>query len=192
MVSTGPWAWALAGSIGVLLAGLTQLPWWRLAAVGAVLSVASGIGFGYSLHQDRIELEQIQARAGDLSRAGIAEKSEEILPAFLRALQQPQPDPQPICRLLGTEAAAQLSDATARSTCAEAVGVLHSRTGGLAEPPSDAEHPPPQPVAGTTDMVIDACSTRWAEATGHSLGRIHLRQVSAVQRSYEVQSFSPC
>src|ERR687893_726326 len=35
MLSTSPWAWALAGSIGVLLAGLAQLPWWRLAAGGA-------------------------------------------------------------------------------------------------------------------------------------------------------------
>src|SRR3954447_13848804 len=56
MMSTGPWAWALAGSIGVLLAGLAQLPWWRLAAVGAVLCVVSGIGWGLSVHQDRIEL----------------------------------------------------------------------------------------------------------------------------------------
>src|SRR5215218_8959433 len=29
MLSTSPWAWALAGNIGVLLAGLAQLPWWR-------------------------------------------------------------------------------------------------------------------------------------------------------------------
>ena len=51
MYSTGPWAWALAASIGVLLAGLLQLPWWRLAAVGAVMCAVSGVGFGFSTYQ---------------------------------------------------------------------------------------------------------------------------------------------
>ena len=52
MYSTGPWAWALAGSIGVLLAGLAQLPWWRLAAAGAVLCAVSGVGFGLTSARD--------------------------------------------------------------------------------------------------------------------------------------------
>ena len=34
---------ALAASIGVLLAGRVQLPWWRLAAGGAVVSSAAGV-----------------------------------------------------------------------------------------------------------------------------------------------------
>ena len=193
MLSTTPWAWALAGSIGVLLAGLAQLPWWRLAAVGAVLCVVSGIGFGTSEYQGRLELEQIQARAGDLTRAGIAERSEEILPAFIRALEQPLPDPQPICRLLGVEAQAQLQAATARPNCQEAVDVLHTRI--RSAPASGFEgvqFPKPVAVAGTADMVIDACSTRWAAAAGVGLSRIDLRQVSATQRTYEVQSFSAC
>jgi len=48
MYSTGPWAWALAASIGVLVAGLLQLPWWRLAAVGVVMCAVSGVGFAFS------------------------------------------------------------------------------------------------------------------------------------------------
>src|SRR3954447_2248135 len=51
MYSTGPWAWALAASIGVLVAGLLQLPWWRLAAVGVVMCALSGVGFGFSTYQ---------------------------------------------------------------------------------------------------------------------------------------------
>jgi hypothetical protein len=192
MVSTGPWAWALAGSIGVLLAGLAQMPWWRLAAVGAVLCVVSGIGFGFSAYQDRIELEQIQARAGDLSRAAIAERSEEILPAFIRALEQPMPDPQPICRLLGAEAQAQLLEVTARPSCSEAVDVLHARMRPTSPLASDGELPKPRPVAGSADMTIDACDTGWATAIGPDLGRIHLHQVSQTQRTFEVQSFSAC
>ena len=46
MLNTGPWDWALAASLGVLLAGLVQLPWWRLAAVGAVLCLLAGVGWG--------------------------------------------------------------------------------------------------------------------------------------------------
>jgi hypothetical protein len=41
-------------------------------------------------------------------------------------------------------------------------------------------------------MVIDACATRWATAAGPALGRIHLQQVSAAQRTYEVTAFSTC
>ncbi len=94
MVSTSPWAWALGGSIGVLLAGLTQLPWWRLAAVGGVLCVASGIGFGFSVYQDRIELEQIQARAGDPLRVQLGEtRPARVLPAMLTAVGQDDADP---------------------------------------------------------------------------------------------------
>jgi hypothetical protein len=191
MLSTSPWAWALAGSIGVLLAGLVQLPRWRLAVVGAVLCAASGIGFGLSVYQDRLALEEAQAQAGDLSRASIAERSEEILPAFLRALSQPVPDPQPICRLLGGEAQAQLAAASGRASCQEAVAVLHGRVRSIPTPP-DVEPPKPQMAAGSTDLVIDACDTRWAAAAGPALGRIHLQLVSPAQRTYDVRSFSAC
>lgn len=191
MVSTGPWAWALAASIGILLAGLAQLPWWRLAAVGAVLCLVSGIGFGLSVHRDRMEQEQVQARAGEFSRASIAERSEEILPAFVRALTQPVPDPQPICRLLSGEAQAQLTTAAARSSCQDAVAVLHGRVRSAPETHADTKFPKPQATGGT-ELVVDACDTRWAAAAGPSLGRIHLEQVSPSLQTYDVRSFSDC
>jgi hypothetical protein len=191
MMSTSPWAWALAASIGVLLAGLAQLPRWRLAAAGAVLCVISGVGYGITAYQDQLAIEQIQARAGDVARAGIAERSEEILPAFIRALEQPVPDPQPICRLLGGPAEAQLVAALGGSTCPEAVGTLHSRLSATPGPSVRPQLPAPRPD-GPMSMVIDACATRWATAAGPALGRIHLQQVSAAQRTYEVTAFSTC
>jgi hypothetical protein len=191
MMSTGPWAWALAASIGVLLAGLAQLPWWRLAAVGAVLCLVSGIGYGFTAYQDRLRLDQIQAQAGDMARAGIAERSEEILPAFVRALDQPLPDPQPICRLLGGPAEAQLLAALGTSSCPEAVATLHGRLSSTPPPSVRPELPAPRQV-GATSMVVDACGTRWTIAAGRELGRIHLEQVSATQRTYEVTGFSGC
>ena len=80
MFSTGPWAWALAASIGVLLAGLAQLPWWRLAAVGVVLCVRLGVGFGFSNHRDAEELAAQQARthlesSGQLGRVAGRERA---------------------------------------------------------------------------------------------------------------------
>src|SRR5258706_12554723 len=62
MYSTSPWAWALAASIGVLLAGLLQLPWWRLAAVGAVLGGGAGGGFGISTYRTEQETAAADAQ----------------------------------------------------------------------------------------------------------------------------------
>ena len=133
MLSTSPWAWALAGSIGVLLAGLAQLPWWRLAAVGAVLCVVSGIGFGLSFYQDRAELEQIQTRAGDPMRVQLGTRPARVLPAVLSAVQQDDADP--VCRLLTPQAEAQLlgalTQAVARmpsENCTAGVPVRRSST----------------------------------------------------------------
>src|ERR1700754_3150634 len=55
MMSTGPWAWALAASIGVLIAGLVRLPRWRLAAAGGVLCLAGGVGFAVAHFQQKPE-----------------------------------------------------------------------------------------------------------------------------------------
>jgi hypothetical protein len=192
MVSTGPWAWALAASIGVLLAGLAQLPWWRLAAVGAVMCVVSGVGYAVAAHQTALDAEQAMAQANVRTQASVAERSEEILPAFFRALEQPATDWEPICRLLGPGATAQLVAATARTSCAEAVDVLHSRWERLPPGARREQLPRPEQVPGTTSLVVDGCSTRWARAAGPNLGRLVLGQVSADQQTYEVASFSAC
>jgi hypothetical protein len=188
MVSTGPWAWALAGSIGVLLAGLTQLPWWRLAAVGAVLSVASGIGFGYSLHQDRIELEQIQAQAGEPLRMRLGEtRPARVLPALLSALEQDDADP--VCRLLSPQAETDLLTATGSPSCPEAVTELHRRV--AVEPVPDEENLP-QPEPSTAGWSVNACSTAWARATGPELGRIVVEQTAPAVQRFAVAGFAPC
>lgn len=192
MLSTGPWSWALAGSIGVLLAGLAQLPWWRLAAVGAVLCVLSGVGYGISSYQERLELARMQVQAGDAARAGIALENDDILPALVRALEQPLPDPQPICTTLGSAAESQLASATDRPTCVEAVSVLHARLPAGTSPTDRKSLPKPRPEPNSASMTIDACATRWAAAAGPELGRIHIMLVSQSQRTYEVERFSRC
>jgi hypothetical protein len=188
MLSTSPWAWALAGSIGVLLAGLAQLPWWRLAAVGAVLCVVSGIGFGMSFYQDRAELEQIQTRAGDPMRVQLGEtRPARVLPAVLSAVQQDDADP--VCRLLTPEAEAQLLGALTTGSCADAVGELHRRGSGT---PVLDEKNLPQPQASPDGWIVDACSTVWASAAGPQLGRIMIMQTDPSVQRFAIRGFVPC
>lgn len=188
MMSTGPWAWALAGSIGILLAGLAQLPWWRLAAVGAVLCVVSGIGFGLSVHQDRIALEQVQARAGDPMRVQLGEtRAARVLPAILTAVQQDDADP--VCRLLTPPAEAQLLGAAGASSCQDAVAELHRRISGV--PVVDDERMP-QPQPSSDGSVVDACSTAWASAAGRELGRIMIMQTDPAVQRFAVRGFASC
>jgi hypothetical protein len=188
MVSTGPWAWALAGSIGVLLAGLAQLPWWRLAAVGAVLCVVSGIGFGFSAYQDRIELEQIQARAGDALRVQLGEtRPARVLPAMLTAVGQDDADP--ICRLLAPRAEAELLRVVQSGSCIEAVGELHRRSVGETVPDEETM---PQPQLSADGWVVDACSTTWVRGAGQELGRILIAQTDPAVQRFAVFGFAPC
>jgi hypothetical protein len=188
MVSTGPWAWAMAASIGILLAGLAQLPWWRLAAVGAVLCVVSGIGFGTSLRQDRVEMEQMQARAGDPMRVQLGEaRPARVLPALLTAVQQDDADP--VCRLLTPEAEGQLLAAVGVGSCPDAVGELHRRGSGV---PGQDEKQLPQPHASPDGLVVDACSTAWSGAAGRELGRILIMQTDPSVQRFAVRGFAPC
>jgi hypothetical protein len=188
MVSTSPWAWALAGSIGVLLAGLTQLPWWRLAAVGAVLCVASGIGFGFSTYQDRIELEQIQAQAGEPLRMRLGEtRPARVLPALLAALEQDDADP--VCRLLAPQAEADLLAAAGSASCTDAVTELHRRVAGE---PVPEEEDLPRPAPSTAGWDVNACSTAWARAAGPQLGRIVVAQTDPSVQRFAVAGFAPC
>jgi hypothetical protein len=188
MMSTVPWAWALAGSIGILLAGLAQLPWWRLAAVGGVLCVVSGIGFGLSLHQDRIELEQIQAQAGEPMRVQLGEtRAARVLPAILSAVQQDDADP--VCRLLTPPAEAQLLGAVGTSSCSDAVAELLRRAPAV---PGQDEKSLPQPQVSPDGWVVDACSTAWSSAAGQEVGRIMIMQTDPAIQRFAVRGFAPC
>lgn len=188
MMSTGPWAWAMAGSVGVLLAGLVRLPRWQLAAAGFVLCVVSGIGFGLSLHEDRIALEQVQARAGDPMRAQLGEsRAARVLPALLTAVQQDDADP--VCRLLTPQAESQLLAALRAGSCPDAVAELHRRTSGA---PGQNERSLPQPQTSPDGVVVDACSTTWSSAAGPELGRILIMQTEPSVQRFAVRGFAPC
>jgi hypothetical protein len=193
MYSTGPWAWALAASIGVLVAGLLQLPWWRLAAVGVVMCAVSGVGFGISTYQADQQHEAEYAQGGDIVRAEIAEKRTNVLPALLQSFGTSAPDPQPLCRVVTPAALAQLQGQIGGQTCNDVVGGLYARRpAGSPIRVDPGSLPKPAPDPDVSRMVIDACATPWATTAGSAVGRIHIQQVSPSLQTYVVAAFSPC
>jgi hypothetical protein len=188
MMSTGPWAWALAGSIGVLLAGLAQLPWWRLAAVGAVLCVVSGTGYAISAVQSAELQRQIDDRAADQLRVQLGEtRPARVLPALVDAVRT---DDAGLCRLLAPQAEAQLLAAMNAPACPAAVTELHRRIGSV--PEADAESLPPPQQALPQGWVVDGCNTGWGRAAGPGLGQVVIEQTDPSVQRFAVTGFRPC
>jgi hypothetical protein len=193
MLSSGPWSWALAASIGVLLAGLAQLPWWRLAAAGAVMCLVSGVGFGIS--QYRAEQKAIAERqvTSQQNQGQIAEQAGQILRILDQTITGSQPDPGLLCDILAPAAEQQLATAVQAADCRAATQVLYDRLRGTdtgrpqnSIPPGANQQPPPQ------TMVLDACQRPWAKATGPALGKVTIQLVNATQKSYLVSGFGAC
>lgn len=187
MARTTPWEWALATSIGVLLAGLVLLPRWRVAAAGAVLCLVAGVGFGISSYRSAMEQEAIDAHKGDTLRATLGEgRPSRVLPALLQAITRD--DPEPMCRLLQARAQAAVLAATGAPDCMTAVGILHLKVAGVVV----NEGTLPQPVVGADGWRVDACATLWRTAVGAALGTISIVQTDASVKRFVVVDLRPC
>ncbi len=189
MYGTGPWAWALAASIGVLVAGLLQLPWWRLAAVGAVMCAVCGVGFGISTYQtqretaaaDRQVQRELQGQQG-------APRPQGVLPILLNRIAQNVPGP--VCdNLLADPARAALVAATRQPDCDGAVAALSAQVVDRARY-AGATAPMVQMPTGYS---VDACSLTWSNGrtAGPRLGLLEIGQKPGGS-SYYVVAFSPC
>lgn len=188
MYSTGPWAWALAGSIGVLLAGLVQLPMWKLAAVGGVLCAISGVGFGLTTYRTAEQQREIESHVGDPLRAALGEgQPGRVLPALLQAITSDDVDP--MCRLLTPAAEDVVLTATRTRDCAAAVSVLHQR---IPAGTTVNERSLPQPVAIRGGWQVDGCATPWAAATGPELGIVLVTQKDPSVKRFVASGFAPC
>ncbi|WP_219420415.1 hypothetical protein [Pseudonocardia nigra] len=189
MLSTGPWAWALAAGIGVLLAGLAQLPAWRLAAVGAVLSLAAGVGFGVSLYTDRSELTRQQAEASRQTFGLFGERRpERVFGALVEGIVQG--DLPGVCGLLDDRAEQDFVRAAGAADCAAAVAAFHQ-----AVPPTLQSDDVSVPAVQDGDRwLIDACRTGWARPLlgGPSLGELEVRRSAPPGGTYFIAAFSPC
>lgn len=189
MMSTTPWAWALAASIGVLLAGLAQLPWWRLAAVGAVLCVVSGGGFAFATLQSAQEEAVAQARTQLQNRGQLgAVRANGVLPALLNRIAQASPGA--VCdNLIAEQARAPFAASTGSPDCTSAVRslsalVLDRQAYARAKAPSE-----PLPDGG---LAVDACVLTWGGGIplGPQLGRLTIGRGTGA--TFVVTGFRAC
>lgn len=188
MASTTPWAWALALSIGVLLAGLAQLPAWRLAAVGAVLCVGSGVGFVLSDIQDAREAAANYGAVQERSRAEQgAPRPDGVLPALLNRIAFASPGA--VCdNLLAEPARAAFVASVQQPDCEAAVMELASR---VSDRDRYAQADATSERTGAGGMVVDACAMRWKLApAGPQLGHLTIGPTSTGR--FVVTGFRPC
>ena len=188
MYSTGPWAWALAASIGVLVAGLLQLPWWRLAAVGVVMCAVSGVGFGFSTYQTQ-EAQRAQDAAENAQSYGLqGERTpERVVGALLENIAQN--DVPAFCGLLDVPARADVVRVTGAADCPGALAALRSRASS-----PQYQHLVAPTVQNGAVWLTDACRTPWATPPlgGQALGRIEVRRSDPPGGTYFVSRFLPC
>jgi hypothetical protein len=189
MLKTGPWDWALAASLGVLLAGLVQLPWWRLAAVGAVLCVASSIGWGihrYRLAQES-QAQQAQTSLQNRGQLGVARPG-LALQVLLSSVGRG--DVGPVCEsLLAEPARGPFTAAAGAQDCAGAVRSLAARVDDASLYGRGSA-----PSAGAGDVLtVDACHITWPTGAvpGPQLGILTVGRVGT-QTTYLVTAFRPC
>lgn len=192
MLSTTPWAWVLAASIGVLVAGLLRLPRWRLAAIGAVLCLLSGGAYAYVSAQEAQVSAEEQARTQEESRGlqGVPRPT-ALLPTLLNRLSYgDRPEaPGAVCDNLLAEAARTAFVASVRAP--DCVAAVQSVTAGITDRNSyaDAEAPAREQGDG---LVVDACEMTWDDgAAGPQLGVLTVGREPTGQ-SYVVTGFAPC
>jgi hypothetical protein len=188
MYSTGPWAWALAASIGVLVAGLLQLPWWRLAAVGVVMCAVSGVGFAFSTYQTQ-EAQRAQDAAENAQSYSLqGERTpERVVGALLENIAQD--DVPAFCGLLDVPARSEVVRATGAADCPGALAALRSRTSN-----PQYQHLDAPTVQNGSVWLTDACRTAWATPAlgGQALGRIEVRKSAPPGGTYFISRFLPC
>ena len=189
MLNTGPWDWALAASLGVLLAGLVQLPWWRLAAVGAVLCLLAGAGWGFDRYRAAQERAAQEAQTSQQNRGQLGVvRPNLVLQVVLSSIGRG--DVGPVCgKLFSEPAQAPFAASTGAPDCAGAVRALAAQ---VDDPAAYARGRAPSSQDGDV-LTVDACSLQWtAGATpGPQLGVLTVGRVGA-ETTYVVTAFRAC
>lgn len=182
-----PWAWALALSVGVIVAGALLLPRWKVLALGVVLLVVSGVGYSFRSAEIRQDQARIDAQAGTQFRTDLGVARPQLALVSLDT-GVASPNPARVCRLVQPAALDQVRAATGAPTCEDAVAVLHGRVpegAGVTEP--DRRPDPVVAVGATT--TVDACRSAWG-AAAPQLGRVVLTRTTP--STFQVSSFAPC
>jgi hypothetical protein len=189
MLNTSPWDWALAASLGVLLAGLVQLPWWKLAAVGVVLCLLTGAGWGFDRYRAAQEKAAQEAQVSEQNRGriGVA-RPNLVLQVVLSSVGRG--DVGPVCdKLLAEPAQAPFAAAAGAADCAAAVRALAAQVDDAA---AYARGRAPSTQAGDV-LTVDACRLQWTEGAtpGPQLGVLTVGRVGT-ETTYVVTDFRAC
>lgn len=189
MLGTGPWAWAMAAGLGVLLAGLVQLPLWRLAAVGAAMCLVAGIGFTVSQSRsaEQVTAQQARAQLENRGRLGAARPA-GVLPVLLNAIARGETGA--VCdSLLTASARDEFVVATAQPDCPAAVRAL---SGQVVDRLGYAKAVAPG-IRDGDRLDVDACRLTWPTrpVAGPQLGRLTVGRAQA-GTTYVVTAFRPC
>ncbi|NMH98925.1 hypothetical protein [Pseudonocardia acidicola] len=187
MFSTGPWAWAMAASIGVLIAGLLRLPAWKLLAVGVVLCAGSGLGYGLSTVRttEQVEAQQVQTHLQSRGQLG-APRPTAVLPVLLNSIARG--DTGAICdNLLAEPAQPSFAASAGQPDCAAAVQALAARV----TDPSGYARATAESTSSGDVTTVDACHMTWdAAPAGPQLGRLTVGRTTG--STYVVTGFAPC
>lgn len=191
MLRTGPWDWALAAALGVLLAGLVQLPWWRLAALGAVLCVLAGAGWGVDRYRDAQERVAQEAQTSTQNRGQLrVVRPNLVLQVVLSSVGRG--DVGPVCdSLLAEPARGAFASAAGAPDCATAVRSLAARVDDAAM--YARGRAPSTNTGGGDGLTIDACRLTWPTGVvpGPQLGVLTIGREGA-ETTYVVTGFRPC
>lgn len=186
-----PWSWALAVSVGVVLAGLLLLPRWRVLAVGAALLAVSAVGYQFRSTEIADQQAQVDAQAGNEMRTVLGVTRPQLALVNLDAGVQDN-DANRVCRVVQDAALAQLLQATGAPTCEQAVATLHQRDAGGSGRVTEPDRKADPTVAPGQSVTVDGCSTAWGAAAGRALGRVVLTRTDAPTATYQVAAFRPC
>lgn len=182
-----PWAWALALSVGVIVAGALLLPRWTVLAAGVVLLVVSGVGYSFRSAEIRQDQARVDAQAGAQFRTDLGVARPQLALVSLDT-GVASPNPARVCRLVQPAALDQLRAATGAAACEDAVAVLHGRMPAGAQVTVPDRRPDPDVAVGAT-TAVDACGSAWG-AAAPQLGRVVLTRTTPA--TFQVSSFTPC
>ncbi|MBO4238792.1 hypothetical protein, partial [Pseudonocardia alni] len=182
-----PWAWALALSVGVIVAGALLLPRWTVLAAGVVLLVVSGVGYSFRSAEIRQDQARVDAQAGAQFRSDLGVARPQLALVSLDT-GVASPNPARVCRLVQPAALDQLRAATGAAACEDAVAVLHGRMPAGAQVTVPDRRPDPEVAVGAT-TAVDACGSAWG-AAAPQLGRVVLTRTTPA--TFQVSSFTPC
>jgi hypothetical protein len=165
------WAWGLVTGLGVLGVGLVRLPRRALAAVGAVLALACGTGYGVAHYRTERQRQAERAEAAAAEATNVVAIAPELLVTALTG-----GDPGSACVLLGSPAAGQLAAARHAPSCTAALaGTGAPATTGRGVVTRNADH----------TATVAACRA------GTGLGTFRMRQFAGGDR-YVVIGYAPC